>query len=380
MSGIKINTIRSKKSPSSKKTASLEDILNKDISFSSIKWNDAKKELLYSELAILLKSGMDVRMSLELIQEGQKKDRDKQTLQSILDDVITGASLSQALLNSNKFTDYEHFSIKIGEETGKLDEVLENLASFYKKRIQQRRQVINALAYPVIVLFIAFGVTLFMMYVVVPMFADIFKRFGSDLPPITKFIIGFSEGIITYFPWIFFVIISISIGLFTQRKMIWYKKSKDLVIAGIPFFGELFRKNQLSQFCNVMSLLIGAKIHLLQALELAEKITDFYPVKSAITSIKKDVLQGKPFHKSLSKFPVFDNKMISLLKVGEEVNQLEKFFNKIAEQYNDEVEHKTSVLGNFVEPILLIFLGIVVGTILVAMYLPMFKLSATFSG
>ena len=127
-----------------------------------------------------------------------------------------------------------------------------------------------------------------------------------------------------------------------------------------------------------MSLLVSAKIHLLQAIELTEKIISYYPIQSALQEIKEDVLQGKPFYKSISAFKVFDKKMVSLIKVGEEVNQLESFFEKIAEQYSDEVDHKTSVMGNFIEPLLLIFLGLVVGTVLIAMYLPMFKLSSSF--
>lgn len=377
MSGIKINTIQ--KEQHKKDTATpIQDFLNRDISFGSGAWSDTKKEQLYAELSTLLSSGLDVRLSLEMLADGQTNKKGKDVLSAILNHVVSGDSLSDAIKKSNKFSSYEYFSIKIGEETGKLAHVLNDLALYYKKRIKQKRQVINALAYPIIVLCTAFGAILFMMYFIVPMFADVFKRFGGDLPEITKLIIAISEGLMTYFPW-FALLLSIIIVLaISQKNKPWFRKGKDTLISSIPFFGELYRKSSLAQFCSIMSLLVGAKIHLLQAIELTEKIVNFYPIQSALDSVKKDVLAGKPFHKSISGFKVFDKKMVSLIKVGEEVNQLEKFFEKIAEQYSDEVDHKTSVMGNFIEPLLLIFLGLVVGTVLIAMYLPMFKLSSSF--
>lgn len=377
MSGIKINTTQKKSSK--KGTAnSIQALLNKDISFSSGAWSDSKKEQLYAELSTLLNSGLDVRLSLEMLADGQTNQKGKDVLSAILNHVVSGDSLSDAIEKSNKFSSYEYFSIRIGEETGKLAHVLNDLALYYKKRIKQKRQVVNALAYPVIVLCTAFGAILFMMYFIVPMFADVFKRFGGDLPEITKLIIAISEGLMIYFPWFALLLTTLIIFVVSQKNQLWFRKGKDIVISNIPFFGELYRKSNLAQFCSIMSLLVGAKIHLLQAIELTEKIVSFYPIQSALETVKKEVLQGKPFHKSIASFKVFDRKMVSLIKVGEEVNQLEKFFEKIAEQYSDEVDHKTSVMGNFIEPLLLIFLGFVVGTVLIAMYLPMFKLSSNF--
>ena len=217
MSGIKINTIQKQKERSSSKSNSIQELLNKDISFGSGAWSDAKKEQLYAELATLLKAGLDVRLSLEMLSDGQTTKKGKDVLSTILDLVISGDSLSEAIRKSDKFSSYEYYSIKIGEETGKLSHVLNDLAVYYKKRIKQKRQVVNALAYPVIVLCTAFGAILFMMYFIVPMFADVFKRFGGDLPEITKIIISISEGLMTYFPIFALTMGSVIIIAYSQR-------------------------------------------------------------------------------------------------------------------------------------------------------------------
>lgn len=377
MSGIKIPTHAN--NTTKEQSSSLSDLFNKDIQLFSTSWSDNQKEQFYAELSTLLKAGLDVRLSLDMIIDSHGKSKTSAALKTILEAIINGESLSHALSTSGKFSSYEYFSVQIGEESGQLATVLENLAVFFKKKIKQRRQIVSALAYPVIVLFTAFGAILFMMYFIVPMFSDVFKRFGGELPYLTQVIISISNGIMDYFPY-FLVIVSLLIGfIFINKGKPWLHQLRDTVVTQVPFFGELYRKSSLAQFNTIMSLLTGANIHLLQAIELTEKIVSYYPIKIALGTIKKEVLQGTSFHESIAPYKVFDKKMVSLIKVGEEVNQLEKFFNNIAENYSDEVDHKTSVLGNFIEPLLLIFLGFVVGTILIAMYLPMFKLSSSFS-
>jgi type IV pilus assembly protein PilC len=128
-----------------------------------------------------------------------------------------------------------------------------------------------------------------------------------------------------------------------------------------------------------MALLIGAKIPLLRALQLTSTMIRFYPIEESLQTIEKDIVQGTSLHKSMEAYKIFYPRMISLIKVGEEVNKLDTFFDKIANQYTDEVEHQTAVMGNLIEPLMLIFLGAVVGTILIAMYLPLFSLSTSFS-
>ena len=381
MSGIDLSQLKkasAAKSGSSKEEGSLLDFLNKDISFSSNALSDKKKEAFYHELGILFSAGVDIKSSLELIEEEQTNPKDKALFATIKDHVIAGGTLSGAVKESGKFSNYEFHSLQIGEETGKLSAVLKELASFYQNKIKQRRQIVSALSYPILVLGTSVGAIFFMMNYIVPMFADIFKRFGGDLPWITAFILSISEVISSYFYVFILFIVSIIVVFVTQKEKQWFRKLISKVILRTPFIGEMVRKIYLARLCHSMTLLIGSRIPLVRALSLVKQMIGFYPLEESLTQIEKDILHGGSLHKSMSDFPIYHKRMVSLVKVGEEVNQLEMFFEKIGKQYTEDVEHQTGIISSLMEPLMIIFLGLIVGVILIAMYLPLFKLSSNF--
>ncbi len=353
------------------------DFLNKDITFSSGKISDKKKEEFYLELYVLCTAGVDIKSALELIAEEQAKVKDKVLIDDIKNRVINGSTLSNAIKDTGHFTSYEYHSLQIGEESGKITFVLKELAGFYQKRIKQRRQIISALTYPSIVLFASCGAIFFMMNFIVPMFADVFKRFGGDLPVLTKIILNISESISRYF----FAMLLFSLGivylLYKQRKKEWFRRIGTDILLRVPLFGEMIRKIYLARFCHSMTLLLGSKIPLLRSISLIKQMIGFYPIESSLTTIESYILRGDPLHSALGHFPIYHRKMVSLVKVGEEVNQLDGFFDKIAKQYTEDVEYKTSMISSLIEPFMIIFLGLIVGIILIAMYLPLFNLSNT---
>ena len=354
------------------------DFLNKDIKLFGNGLSDKTKEAFFHELSILLIAGIDIKTALELIAQEQAKPSDAVVFEKIKNDIIKGSTLSGALRDTNQFSNYEFYSIQIGEESGKLTRVLSELALFYQKKIKQRRQMVGALTYPAIVLCTSFGAIFFMMNFVVPMFADVFKRFGGDLPVLTQTILNASHFFSSYF-WLFILfIISIIVFVFTQRNELWYRKNSTALLLKIPIVGEMMRKIYLARFCNSMTLLIGSKIPILRAIGLIKQMIGFYPIEISLEQVEKDILLGKSLHESLAAFTIYHKRMISLLKVGEEVNKLESFFDKIAQQYNDDVEHQTTLISGMIEPFMIIFLGVIVGVILIAMYLPLFQLSSTF--
>ena len=375
--GIDIRKLQ-KKSTEKSDGFSLFELLNKDISFASNKLNDKKKEAFYHELGILFSAGVDIKSALELIEDEQTKPKEKALFAKIKDRVIAGGSLSEAIKESGKFSNYEYYSIQIGEETGKLPVVLHELAGFYLNKIKQSRQIVSALSYPVLVLATSVGAILFMMNYIVPMFADIFKRFGGDLPWITSFILGISNTISSYFYLFVLVMISIAVVVITQQEKEWYRKFISNLVLRLPFVGDMLQKIYLARFCHSMTLLIGSKIPLVRALSLVKQMIGFYPLEQSLIQIEKDILHGGSLHQSMSKFPIYLKRMVSLVKVGEEVNQLEMFFDKIGKQYTEDVEHQTGIISSLMEPVMIIFLGLIVGVILIAMYLPLFKLSSNF--
>lgn len=374
---IKVDKLEQAAKAEEKKVPSLVmELLNRDIKLFGGSFGDKKKEKFYSELQTLLNAGVDIKSVLEIIEQSQAKEDDQALIQSIRESIVKGNLLNEALKESGKFTDYEVNSIKIGEESGKLSEVLYSLHTYFERQIEQKRLVINAVSYPAIVLFTSFGAVFFLMRFVVPMFKDLFKRFNTDLPTVTQWVLGVSEFLTNYFWLILLVIVASVITLISQRKQEWYMRLSSSVLLKVPFFGELVRKIHLAKFCQSLGLLISAKTPVVRSLNLTKGMVDFYPIASVIDEIEREITMGVPLNQCLAKHPVFDKKMLALVKVGEEANQLDKMFDKLYKQYSDEAKYQLNLIGTIVEPVMIVFLGGIVAIILVAMYLPLFKLSS----
>ncbi|PTQ92440.1 type IV pilus assembly protein PilC [Mucilaginibacter yixingensis] len=367
-----------RKPESSKNENGLLAFMNKDISFGSKELSDKKKEAFYLELSSLLKAGINLKDSLELVTSGQKQEKDIKLFEEVLAKVKKGSKFSEALQASGKFSLYEVFSIQIGEETGKQTEVLEDMARFFQNKIKQRRKVISALTYPCIVMLTSLGAVFFMLKFIVPMFGDIFKRFGGHLPWITEKIISVSNTLQNWAGPVFLAVIGLTTVLYVGRKNEQVRSVSSRILLRIPLAGELVQKIYLARFCNSMRLLINARLPLLKAITLVRQMIGFYPIEHSLKKVEDDILHGRQLHESFRQFKVYPAKMIQLIKVGEETSKLDYFFGIISEQYIEEVEFKTGTISSMMEPLIILFLGAVVGTILIAMYLPLFQMSNNF--
>jgi type IV pilus assembly protein PilC len=259
-----------------------------------------------------------------------------------------------------------------------MKDVLLDLNKYYSKKIKQKRKVRSALSYPVIVMLVAFGAVFFMLRFVVPMFADMLQRFGSDLPPLTKAIISASDWLSQYGLFILLVIIGIAAFVYANRRQLWFRKFTSASILKLPLIGPAVQKVYIERLSHSMQLMLSAKTGLLKSLELCSKMIGYYPIESSLDIVQKKIMQGESLYASLSSFPVYPQRMIALVRVGEEVNRLDEMFRKISEQLSEEIEHDTSVLSSIIEPIMILFLGIMVAVILIAMYLPMFRIGSAF--
>lgn len=355
--------------------SSIESILKKEITFFNKPFSNKKKEAFYTELSVLLNAGITLKNALMLIGEEQRKNVDKVLIENIIKNIVVGKSLSEALRLASVFTEYEYYSLKIGEETGSLQKVTDELGLFYRRKNEQRRNILNALSYPIIVMITALFAVIFMLQFVVPMFVGIFKQNRVDLPWLTKVIVAASEGFQHNFGSIVFLVITLFVLRFFIAKKIWYKKYASILLLKIPYIGELTRKIYIAQFTQATALLVGAKVPLLSCIQLTKKMIDYYPLQTALMNVEKDIIQGKELSESLANYPIFDRKMISLLKVAEQTNQNEYVFERLTRQYNEDIQHQSKLLSTILEPLIIVFLGALVGVILIAMYLPMFKLS-----
>lgn len=341
----------------------------------SKKLSDKKKEIFYRELGMLLKSGVDFKKALEILSNQSSNKFEKEIILQIKDKVIEGRSIYESMRETNQFSAYEYYSIQIGEETRKLEEVLAELQKYFNRKIQMKRQIVSVLTYPAIVMIVTVLVLYFMLNKVVPMFSSVFKQFGSELPKSTQVIIKISNHSGT----IFSIVLAIIIGLIITHALLkekdFYRALTTKMILKIPYFGNLIRKIYISRFCQAMNLLITSKTTLINSLSLTAKMIGFYPIEIAIHEIKDDITRGASLNESLKKHDVFENKMVSMVEVAEQVNQLETMFERLTEQYNEEISHQTKMIGVILEPMIIIVIGVIVGVIMVSMYAPMFDLS-----
>lgn len=351
-------------------------LLDKEIIVFKKPFSNKIKEDFYTELSILLKAGINIKDAIELIKNSLKNKKTQSILQIVLDDVIAGKSLSESIKTQKEFSNYEYYSLKIGEETGSTDKITKQLGNFYFRKNEQRKQLINAITYPCIILSTAILVVMFMLQFVVPMFEDIFKQQNVELPAITTLVVNIS-GFVKSYSWIIIVFLLIILVLkrFVNKKE-WYKKIKSTVISKTPFIGSFVETVYLSQFTQAISLLSASKVPIVNSIGLVKEMIDFQPLTSALKKVEKQLLKGTTLSSSLNQHKLFDAKMIALVKVAEETNQTEYMFERLNSQYNNKVQQRSKILSTIMEPIIIMFVGLFVGFILIAMYLPMFKLSS----
>jgi len=375
-----LKNISKEKSTINSEPSEWSALLKKEIVLFGNGFSNKLKEDFYTELSVLLSAGVSLKDGLELLYNSQKKKTSKDILGAIVDDLVDGQSMSKAITNHKAFTEYEYYSIKIGEETGTLAAVVKQLGAFFARKNQQRRDVISALTYPIIVFTTAFLVVLFMLQFVVPMFQDIFRQNKVELPGITKFIISVSEFMKSYSLMLIFGILALFMSRFLFNKKEWYRRFKDRFLLKIPFFGNFIKTVYLSQFTQAIALLSASKVPVVNSIQLVKKMIKFYPLQDALHSVEQAILRGTTLSESLASHAIFSDKMIAMVKVAEQTNQTEFIFDRLNVQYHEQVQRQSKMMSTIMEPLIIVFVGIMVGVILVAMYLPMFKLGTVLGG
>ncbi|UJH68670.1 type II secretion system F family protein [Allomuricauda sp. SCSIO 65647] len=374
--GFKLNHTIPAESQRTTSEGGLEGLLKKEITLFGTFFNNKKKEHFYSELAVLLKAGVHLREALQLLADNQKKEKLRNFYTTMVDNLDAGQSLCDVLQSRKVFTEYEYYSVQIGEESGNLARIIEELGGFFARKNEQRRQLLNAMTYPIIIFCTAVLVVIFMLRMVVPMFEDIFRQNGVELPTITKWIISASKGIKDY-GWL---VLFLLVGLLLFRKILFKKESvqrkRDAFLLKVPFLGQFIRSVYLSQFTQAVTLLTASKVPVLNSIQMARRMIRFYPLQDALAQMEAKIMKGASLNESIKGNKIFDNKMASLIKVAEETNQTEFIFEKLNQQYSQEVQQKSKLLSTLMEPLIIVVIGLFVGVILVSMYLPMFKLSS----
>lgn len=368
-----IPTATAKKSSSG---SDIEKLLKTEITLFGSGFSNKKKQAFYLELGVLLKAGITIKEALGLIIDSFKKQKDKELLQGVLSQVINGKPFSEALYASKQFTEYEYYSLRIGEETGTTAKVCQQLGIFYERKNEQKRIVISALTYPAIVISTALLVVYFMLSYVVPMFEDIFKQNNMELPFLTQIIVKMSGMARSYgFLFLLLLIALLFLSRFFKdnRK---YKKALHYTLLIIPVLGPFINKVYLAQFTQAVTLLTSSKVPMLNSIQMVKKMIRFVPLQEALQNVEDNILKGNTLSESIQGNKIFDNRIVSLVKVSEETNQTEYVFSQLNEQYNQEVVQQSKIMATVLEPFIILFVGVIVAILLIAMYLPMFQLSS----
>lgn len=340
-----------------------------------------EKRQFFQVLSTLLASGLTLTESIEVVEEQTRKKKIRDVIKAIRKSLSEGSPLSSAMENYPKYFDnFEVYSVKMGEQSGRMSEVLNQLGDFHEKRHKLQRKIMQALSYPFVVIFIAGGVMAFMIGFVVPMFEGMFDRFDAELPGITQAVLSASDFFRDWGGYLFLLLLAGIFGYLQIRKTERWKQIYTTLVAKIPILGNVIRKIQLARFCYAFALMLKSKVKLEQTLDLLEEVTDFYPVKKTIAGLRKKVVEGGNLYDGIKEHKVFPPVMKQMIRVGEKTARLDEMLGNLARNLEEEGESGVTTLTNLLEPLLIVILALLVGIILVSMYLPMFELSNVITG
>ena len=343
--------------------------------FFKAKVGDKLKTMMYRELKVMLKSGVSLEEAFTLLISQYKNKKLIEGLTTVREELLKGKTLVFSMGKVKFFTPFEINSLSIGEQTKTLPKVLEELEFFFEKKHKLKSQIKTVLTYPAFVIAITLGVLIFMLRNVVPMFQKVFRQFNSDLPNLTKRIIYLSENFSLFLTLLILFFVFIFLVYLKFKDTDKFRSVTSAFILKIPFIGSMVKSIYLSRFCNAMGLLLGANVSIVDSLTFIKEMITYYPIESSIEPIKNNIIRGKSLTDTLRMHTFYDHRMVTMIKVSEQVNELEEMFNYLASLYSEEVETKSKRIGVIIEPVIIIIIGSLVGVILIAMYLPMFDLS-----
>ncbi|NDC15046.1 MAG: type II secretion system F family protein [Synechococcaceae bacterium WB9_2_170] len=334
-----------------------------------------EKALFANKLAALVDAGVPIVRSLDLMARQQRQPLFKRALESVGAEVNQGGSLGTALRRwPQVFDPLTVAMVEAGEAGGVLDESLRRLAKLLEGNAKLQNQIKGAMGYPVAVLAIAVLVFLGMTIFLIPTFAGIFADLGAELPPFTQFMVDLSALLRSSFSLLLVAGLAIGVWLFQRhRATAEGRRQVDGLLLRLPLFGDLIQKTATAQFCRTFSSLTRAGVPILLSLEIVQDTAGNAVIADAISQSRSDVQEGIPLSLALARKKVFPEMALSMLAIGEETGGMDTMLSKVADFYEDEVGATAKALTAMLEPAMIVIVGLIVGSILLAMYLPMFS-------
>lgn len=329
------------------------------------------------QLATLIDAGLPLLRSLRVLIKQEKNATLLRTMNELADAVESGSTFSEGLAQHPKIFNRLYVNmVKAGELGGVLEIVLNRLAEFQEKSQRIKAKVVSAMVYPIVVLVIAIAILAFLMLFIVPKFEAIFEDMlgGKELPPLTQLVIGFSRFVQEFWYIIFGAVAVIWVGIKVFGKTAAGATSIDRFKLGLPLFGDLLKKTAIARFTRTLGTLVSSGVPILQALTITKETAGNEVISNAIAKVHESVKEGEPMVIPLEASGLFPPLVVSMIQVGEETGQLPDMLTKVADVYEEEVDVTVTGLTSLLEPIMIVFLAVVVGVIVIALFLPLISI------
>jgi type IV pilus assembly protein PilC len=330
------------------------------------------------QLATMLKSGVPLVTAFQIISGGIKNPRMRSMVDKIRAEVESGSSLHEALeQHPVQFDELYINLVKAGESAGVLDTILDDIAT-HKERIESiKGKIKKALYYPAAVIAVAIIVSSILLIYVIPQFEGIFQSFGADLPAFTKMIVNASHFLRSNGLWILLALVGSIVALIMAKKRSHkFAHWIDRTSLKIPIIGTILEQAAIARFCRTLAITFAAGVPLVDALKIVSGATGNRVFDLAAAKIREDVAVGHQLQMAMQQVGVFPNMVIQMAGIGEEAGSLDEMLIKVAEAYEEEVSNAVDALSSLLEPLIIVFIGIIVGAMVIAMYLPIFKMAA----
>ncbi|MEO2083587.1 MAG: type II secretion system F family protein [Desulfurobacteriaceae bacterium] len=353
-----------------------KSILKSNISFSFLSRVSSKDVLIFTrQLYAMIHAGIPLVQALKIIQDQIPNGRLREIIKDVANFIEEGGRFSTALSKyRDVFGDLYISMIRAAEEAGTLEQTIKRLAEHLEKIENLKGKIKSALFYPIFVLITAAIIVSGILIFVIPTFQQLYEGLGGELPALTQTVINLSHWLRDYMGWIVLGTAASIFIFFKARKNKKFKYITDEILLRLPVFGNLILKGSMAGFARTLSSMISSGINILEALSISAETSGNEVIRKAIEDIRKQVERGVNVSTAMSKNPIFPPMVVNMVAIGEEAGNLDEMLSKVADFYEEEVDRTVDGLTSLIEPIMIVFIGGIIGIIIIAMYLPIFKI------
>lgn len=327
------------------------------------------------QLATMITSGLPLVQSLDILSNQVEDKNLKGIVRAVKEKIEGGTSFAEALKDYPQCFDSLYVNlVRAGEEAGMIDTVLMRLATYMEKIAKLKKKVKSAMIYPTSIVVVAIGVVMVLLVFVIPVFESMFKDMGATLPAPTQFVVNLSRLVKSYIHYMFGFVVLLFFGFKKYYDTDSGKRNIDRLLLRLPLFGLLIVKNSVARVARTLATLLSSGVPILESLNIVAKVAGNKIVEEAMLTARSRIAEGKSMSEPLAESGVFPPMVVQMVEVGESTGALDSMLNKVADFYEEDVDNMVSNLMTLMEPIIMVFLGVILGGLIISMYLPIFQL------